>query len=163
MASIPQFLQRLSEHGVEFVVVGGVAANFHGSTHGTLDLDVAAPLDEPNLRRIVAALCDLHPKFRMHPSKPALFDVERLVGFRNLNLDTDWGVIDILGEISGVGTYADVVQNAVSMRLGVLVVRVLDLPALIQAKKTANRPKDLHVLPELEYILQQRQQPPEEH
>ncbi|MCY2953614.1 MAG: nucleotidyltransferase [Planctomycetota bacterium] len=152
MVTIQQFLKRLYDHSVEFVVVGGVAANIHGSTRMTLDLDVCALLDETNLKRIVGALRDLHPKFRMHPAQPALFDMDRLIGFRNLNLTTDWGVLDILGEITGVGTYQDVLKHSVEMTVYGLAVKVLDLPALIDAKRAAGRPKDLQALPELEFI-----------
>jgi hypothetical protein len=139
------------------VVVGGVAAGLHGSTRGTLDLDVCAPLDEANLRRILDALRDLHPRFRMHPAKPPLYDdVSRLIGFRNLNLDTDWGVIDILGEITGIGGYAEVAKHAVEMDVSGLVVRVLDLPALIESKRAVGRRKDLEDVLVLEYIRKQK-------
>jgi predicted nucleotidyltransferase len=46
MASIPllmQLLKRLSDQGVEFVVIGGVAAAIHGSPRATQDVDVRAP------------------------------------------------------------------------------------------------------------------------
>ena len=159
MDSTLDFLKRLNEHGVEFVVVGGVAAILQGSTHITQDLDVCAPLDEANLTRIINALRDLHPRFRMHPSKPALWeDAKRMAGFRNLNLDTDWGVLDILGEITGLGDYAAVATHCTEVTLKGLKVRVLDLPALIESKRAVHRPKDLMMLPELLFILEQSKQ-----
>jgi len=159
MATIQQLLKLLNDHSVEFVVVGGVAANIHGSARATFDLDVCSPLDEPNLKRIVDALQDLHPKFRMHPAQPPLFDVDRLIGFRNLNLTTDWGVIDILAEVTGVGAYQDVLKHSVEMTVYGLAIKILDLSALIDAKRAAGRPKDLHALPELEFILSHTPKP----
>jgi len=41
-------LQRLRDSGVEFVIVGGVAAITHGSAVTTEDLDVCAPLTQEN-------------------------------------------------------------------------------------------------------------------
>jgi hypothetical protein len=81
----------LSEHGVEYVLVGAFAAMGHGSMIVTHDVDVCAPLVRPNLDRIVEALRDLHPFFRFRPENqklPLYDDPARLVGFRNIYLIT---------------------------------------------------------------------------
>ena len=52
----PELLKALIDTGVVFVVVGGVAANIHGSSAGTYDLDVVAPLTLDNCERILKAL-----------------------------------------------------------------------------------------------------------
>ena len=161
MGTILEFLQRLNDHGVQFVVIGGVAAILHGSATTTEDLDVCAPLDEPNLVRIQAALRGLHPKFRMSPRLPPLFeDVKDLVGFRNLNLITDWGVLDILGEVTGVGAYGEVLKESVEVKLDDSSVRILKLPALIQAKTAANRPKDRGIIPVLKFMQEHARKNP---
>ena len=68
-------------------------------------------------------------------------------------LTTDLGIIDLLAEVSGIGTYAvSVGIDAFGRRL-----RALDLPALIRAKKAAGRPKDLLILPELEGLFEASQ------
>jgi superfamily I DNA/RNA helicase len=36
-----ELLRALADHGVEFVVVGGVAAQMHGWQGATVDLDIA--------------------------------------------------------------------------------------------------------------------------
>ena len=157
MNTIQDLIKRLHEFKVEFVVIGGVAAVLHGSAHVTVDLDVCSPLDEQNLQRIIDALRGLNPRFRMHPSKPPLYeDVKQLIGFFNLNLDTDWGILDILGEVTGVGFYADVAKHTVETSLAGFNIRILDLPALIQAKHAAHRLKDLRMIPELEFLMEQR-------
>lgn len=45
MVDLEQILPALSEAGVEFIIVGGVAAIVHGSARLTQDLDIAGPLD----------------------------------------------------------------------------------------------------------------------
>ena len=40
MTFYDELLNRLSRAGVDFIVIGGVAATAHGSTRVTLDLDV---------------------------------------------------------------------------------------------------------------------------
>ena len=43
-----EILKRLNDQGVEFIIIGGVAAALHGSPRTTLDLDVCAPLHQEN-------------------------------------------------------------------------------------------------------------------
>lgn len=50
-----QLLKRLSDFGVEYILIGDMAAIVHGSTVVTRDVDVCAPPVFPNLQRIVAA------------------------------------------------------------------------------------------------------------
>src|SRR5690349_14298239 len=101
-----QILKRLSDNGVEYVLIGGMAAVVHGSSVGTQDVDVLAPMTDENLCRIHAALKQINPRFRMRPDNMPLWDdPERLRGIKNLNLATDLGVIDVLGELTGVGSF----------------------------------------------------------
>jgi len=46
-------IQQLCDAGVEFVVIGGWAAIFHGSAHVTNDLDICFERDKDNLRKLV--------------------------------------------------------------------------------------------------------------
>ncbi len=52
-------LLALAEHGVEFVVVGGVAVQAHGHGRSTKDLDVMPRPDLVNLSRLSEALAAL--------------------------------------------------------------------------------------------------------
>ena len=153
-----ELLRRLTRSDADFTVIGGMAAVFHGSSIVTQDLDVCAPLDEQNLARIIQALQGINPRFRMHPQRPALpEEPERLKGFRNLCLITDIGIIDILGEVSGVGEFTDAVAKSHSVELEPgLSCPLLNLEALIDAKRAAGRPKDLRAVAELIVILARR-------
>ena len=51
-----QVCRLLNEHGVRYVLAGGVAANLHGSVRATKDVDVLVPRDLDNTRRLLAAL-----------------------------------------------------------------------------------------------------------
>jgi hypothetical protein len=138
MDSIRQILTRLSKHDVEFVIIGGVAAILHGSARATLDVDVCAALVEPNLSRILQALRGTSPKWRMHPGRlPLPEEPEKLQGFRNLYLETDLGILDILTEVAGIGSYEDVVRNSMLVELEDMKLRVLDLDALTQLPQFA--------------------------
>lgn len=52
-------LQRLSDEGVDFVVIGGWAAIFHGSAHVTSELDICYFRDKENLWKLAGALAPL--------------------------------------------------------------------------------------------------------
>ena len=153
MASTLDLLEQLNRHAVEYVLVGGVAAVVHGSQLVTGDVDICAPLDATNLVKIVAALSDRQAKFRMTPDRrPLPMEAEKLLGFKNLYLETDLGQLDILSEISGVGDYSVVAMHTVTMDLGGATCRILDLDTLIQSKKALGRPRDLQAVIELEAI-----------
>jgi hypothetical protein len=154
-----QFLKKLTDAGVEYVVIGGVAAILHGSARMTLDLDVCCSLAEPNLSRILTALRGSNPRHRMRPDKlPMPDDPDQLRGFRNLYLATDLGVIDFLTEVTGLGEYSDVLRVSELVDVDETTCRVLNLDALIIAKRAANRPKDRLAVVELEVIKKLREQ-----
>jgi predicted nucleotidyltransferase len=148
-----EYLKALHDHGVDFVVIGGVAGALHGSPVATFDLDLCTTFDEANLAKILAALRPLDPRIRDRPDKMRLpEDIERLKGLKNLCLTTTLGNIDFLGELPGIGPYAEIRGRSVEMDVGGFCVRVLDLETLIAAKKVANRDKDRIAVRHLEAI-----------
>ena len=66
-------LGALNEHGVEFVVIGGVAVGAHGFIRGTEDLDVVPDPDPDNLRRLAEALTDLESTLPTAGERPFSF------------------------------------------------------------------------------------------
>ena len=164
MSSTLNLLQRLKNHGVEFVVVGGIAANVHGSPRITFDLDVCAPLSHEMCVKIVTAVGDLHPKFRTRPDLPVVTaDNPNLHGLKNLYLRTDLIMLDVLGEVSGVGDFAACNRESEWIDFQGIKCRILRLDSLIRAKRAAGRQKDLLAVPELEALLElRRPSPPEQ-
>ena len=55
----------LTEHGVAFVVIGGVAARLHETGHSTVDIDVCPSPTKDNLTRLAAALKALGARLRV--------------------------------------------------------------------------------------------------
>ncbi len=70
----------------------------------------------------------------------------------NFTLTTNLGDIDLLGEISGVGSYKDLRTNAETVELFGKHCLVISLVDLIRSKKAAGRKKDLLILDELEAL-----------
>ena len=124
-------------------MVGGYAAVAHGATLLTQDIDVCCRFTSDNLMRLQDALSDLHPVHRMPPERPPLrLRPQAAAEFRNLYLETDWGQLDCLGEILGVGGYDQALAQSVEIRLAGGSCRILAIETLIRAKQAMGRDKD---------------------
>ena len=156
MTDFESLLRALGEAGVEFIVVGGVAAVAHGSARLTQDLDVVYSRSEVNIERLAAALVEHSPYLRGAPQGlPFRWDTETIHRGLNFTLTTDLGDLDLLGEIAGGGDYEDLRPHTVSLELFGMEVLCLDLEWLIRVKRAAGRPRDLEVLAELEAIQEE--------
>jgi predicted nucleotidyltransferase len=155
-AQIPDLLQLLSRAGVQFIVVGGVAASAHGSPRMTNDVDVVYLRTADNLDRLAAALAPHRPYLRgAPPGLPFVWDARTIKAGLNFTLATDLGWLDVLGEIVGGGTYEELVDHSTEVDVFGIRCRVLNLDKLIQVKRAAGRPKDFEVIAELEAIREE--------
>lgn len=157
MTDFERLLSVLCEGGVEFVLVGGLAATVHGSARLTQDIDVVYSRSAENISRLVAALAPLAPYLRGAPAGlPFDWSSATVRHGLNFTLVTTAGDIDLLGEIAGLGGYADVAKQTIEIQLFGASMRCLDLPGLIRAKRAAGRPKDLETIAELEVLQEER-------
>ena len=139
----PGILRVLENHGVKFVVIGGVSGNLHGSTTLTEDLDIAYARDRANLERLAAALRDLGAELRGAPKGlPFKLDAATLKAGLNFTFATRLGPLDCLGEASGSFTYDSLIGNAEHYPIGDLQVFAASLDDLIRMKRAAGRIKD---------------------
>ena len=155
-----RLLELLADSDVEFVVVGGLAATFHGSAYVTYDIDVCYHRTPENVRRLCAALAVVKPTLRdAPPDLPFRLDPPAVLAGFNFTLDTQLGALDLLAEIDPLGEYPGVLEHSEEAELYGRRVRVLRLPSLVRAKQAAGRTKDQLVLPELEALLELRDKP----
>lgn len=156
---LERILRQLTSFEVEFVVIGGVAAAAQGSVRPTFDLDICYRRTPENLERLAEALAPLHPKLRDVPNDgPFQWDAHTLASGLNFTLQTDAGALDLLGEVTGLGSYDQVWAASEVMELYGTPVRVLTLAGLIAAKRATGRPRDREHLLELEALLELREQ-----
>lgn len=152
-SDLDDIIDRLHAASVEFIIVGGVAANLHGSARVTVDLDVMYNRDDSNIVRLVTALAPLEPYLRgAPPGLPFSFSAATIKAGLNFTFDTAAGPLDLLGEMAGVGRYEDAVTHSSAMKITKDESLVIDLEWLIRAKRAAGRPKDLETLAELELL-----------
>jgi len=153
MPNLESLLARLIERKVEFVVIGGYAAVAHGATLMTQDIDLCCRFSVENLMRLQDALGDLRPVHRMTSAKlPLQLTPEECRQFKNLYLQTDYGQLDCLSSVLGVGDYEAVKAQSVEVQLAAGSCRILSLNALIQSKEAMGRPRDLDAALQLRAI-----------
>ena len=91
------------------------------------------------------------------PGLPFRLDVPTLEAGLNFTLTTEFGELDLLGEVAGGGRYEDLLLEADTLDLFGLTCRCLGLDALIRVKRAAGRPKDFEAIAELEALRQEQQ------
>ena len=146
--------ETLTDRGVDFLVIGGIAAVLHGAPIMTFDLDLVHSRDPANVDRILAALDSLEARSRFRPElRP---DASHLTSPGHQLLMTRYGPLDLLGS-AGDHTYQDLLPHAVPIELTLtLTVRVLSLEWVIRLKEEAGAAKDLAVLPVLRRTLEEK-------
>ncbi|MGH3115239.1 MAG: hypothetical protein ACRDOP_17400 [Gaiellaceae bacterium] len=153
-------LVRLAHGGVDFVVLGGVAATIHGSAAFTQDLDIAYASDDANLDRLGAVLVALEARLRgVTDDVPFVPDGRTLRRARMLTLETRDGLLGLLAQPDGAPAYAQLRERADRERIGGVEVLIASLDDLIAMKKAAGRMKDLVAVEELEAIKRLRRGP----
>ena len=160
MTDFEALLRALRVEGVDFILVGGVAARAHGSARLTQDLDVVYRRTPENIARLVRALAPHSPYLRGAPAGlPFRFDLKTVEAGLNFTLTTSLGDVDLLGEIVGGGGYDALVPRTLTLALFGMECRCLDLDGLIHVKRAAGRPKDLEVIAEREALREERDRP----
>jgi Nucleotidyltransferase of unknown function (DUF6036) len=150
---VDQLLRTLTAHGVDFVVVGGIAATLLGSAHDTFDLDIVPAQDPGNLKSLARALNDLSARLRgVEDAVPFKPDERTLAGVQVLTLETDYGWLDILMRPDGSPSFEQLRRRAERKDLGAFSVLVASVDDLIAMKVAAGRPKDAIHVEELEAV-----------
>jgi predicted nucleotidyltransferase len=151
-------LRTLQEHGVRFIVIGGVAGRLWGSPTMTNDVDICYARDQSNLERLAEALLELEARLRgVDDDVPFILDATTLANGQNFTFMTKDGPLDVLGMPSGVNGFDELITNVVKFDLGDgLVLPVCDLDDLIRMKRAAGRTKDRIELEVLAAVREER-------
>lgn len=150
-------LRVLEEHGVAYVLIGGLAATLHGSPYVTTDVDVTPSRDPENLKCLASALAALDARVRA-PSEPqglpADLSAPSLAGGDILNLTTIYGDLDLTFVPTGTGGYEDLRRKALEIEVHGTMVVVAHLADVIRSKEAAGHERDRLTLPTLRRLLE---------
>src|SRR5205085_2020403 len=106
---------------------------------------------------LVAALQQHQPYLRgAPPGLPFRWDEQTIHAGLNFILTTMAGDLDLLGEITGGGTYENLLPFSEELTAFNVRCRFVTLERLIQLKRAAGRPKDLEVIAELQALLEEK-------
>ena len=154
-------LRTLHQGGVEFIVVGGLAAVLQGAPVDTFDVDIVHSRDAANVARLLPVLDALDAIFRMQPERRLRPNASHLASAGHLNLMTRYGPLDLLRTIGSNLAYEDLVPRSVELDIAEGVrMRVLDLETLIAIKEELGGEKDRAVLPTLRRTLEEKRKRP---
>ena len=151
-----RILAVLAKHGVEYVMIGGLAAAIHGSDLVTGDMDITPALGEDNLSRLSSALKDLRARVRtldLPEGLPFAHDARSLAAAGVWNLVTNAGDLDISFVPSGTQGFSDLRRDAVTIEILGSSTSVASLADIIRSKEAAGRPKDIVAIPLLRRLL----------
>jgi hypothetical protein len=124
-----RILEALDRHGVDYVLVGGVAARAYGASRSTADIDCVPDTGRENLDRLAATLRELAARLRVGGMTdeearqlPVRLDALTLAAFGSSTWMTDAGPLDLLVELrdrsGGRHQYDDLIVRATSVTVG---------------------------------------------
>jgi hypothetical protein len=138
-----RILRALAEHGVDYVLIGGLAVQTHGHVRTTNDADLIPAPNPANLERLAAALRSLDARVLNPGEEGTAIDAKMLPRAAIWQFVTRDGGIDVMHDVPGGRPYAELSDRALYVRLGDIEVPVVDLDDLIRMKLARGRPVDM--------------------
>jgi hypothetical protein len=168
---IHRLVEVFDRHGVEYLVVGGVAARAYGAVRPTGDADCLVRRTVDNFERLAAAMLELHARLRVEglsdaeaAALPTRLDATSLGRMEISTWRTDAGDVDILVDIPDRHgrhrRYEELAGSAQRLDYAGISIRVAGIADIVASKEWADRPKDHEALPEL-YRLRERAREPQ--
>ena len=154
-------LAELNNHGVDYLVVGGLAVNFHGIPRMTYDVDLMIRLEAKNILKLVSKLSEwgYRPKVPIDPvdlaDRAKRDSWIRQKGMRALNFYSETlpiGEIDII--LDSPIPYSKLKKKAVKIGLQRQEIPTISIHDLIELKLYAGRKHDLADVEHLRRILE---------
>jgi predicted nucleotidyltransferase len=154
---LPEILRELTEAGVDFFVIGGVAVGYHGYVRATKDIDVVPSPAASNLQRLAGVLARLDAAVdgadEFSPDElPDPLDPEVLGTGGNWVLTTRFGRLDIMQWVGDTGLWAEMAGNAVADEVDGMSIKFVGYRDLVRLKELAGRPEDLADLERLREV-----------
>lgn len=154
-----ELLQSLTDAGVDYVLVGGLAVQLHGYLRSTFDIDLVLAMNDDNLARFI----DVAWRHGLTPGIPVPIESLRnadqiaqwhrekgMLAFSLREPQAGGGVVDVI--VRPEVSFENLMANAVAGDLFGRHVPVASIDDLLVMKRAANRPKDRLDIEALEKI-----------
>ncbi len=149
---------------IRYIVIGGLAVNFHGIPRMTYDIDILISLDEVNIRKTFDHLSTWGFRLKQ-PVQPNMISEaehrERLINEKNLRAITFYHPTNPLAEIDllidAPLSFSDVRKNAVIVKIDDTEVPVISISDLILFKNHAGREQDMADIEYLRRLLEEEE------
>ena len=145
----------LNEAGIEFILVGGMAAVAQGAPVSTFDLDIVYRQTDKNKKKLLRFLNSIDAYQRRPDDKLIEPDQRGLKGKGQLLLTTRFGPLDVLSVIEKGRGFEELLPHTVTIEFRGHRVYVLSLDTIVNLKRGSKDPKDQYRLPILEETLRQ--------
>jgi predicted nucleotidyltransferase len=140
------FLKLLNKYKVEYLVIGGMAVNFHGYSRTTGDLDIWVNSTEGNKKNMICAIEEFGFDATFYKEIPVSEITMFSLGSRN-----EPGHIEITNRIAGI-KFKEAFINMVEAEIDNILIKFLHIDDLIKNKKASGRHRDLDDVENLERI-----------
>ncbi|HEX5762269.1 MAG TPA: DUF6036 family nucleotidyltransferase [Solirubrobacterales bacterium] len=137
-----RIFEELAAHDVDFVLVGGLAAQTHGSPRMTNDVDVIPRPEPANLARLADALRALEAQVLNPGQEGVEIDAAMLPRATIWQFATRHGDVDVLHEAPGAAPYEQLRKRALVVSIGKVRLPVAGRDDLIRMKLARGRSVD---------------------
>lgn len=157
-----EILNELHDHGVDFVIVGGVAAALHGGARVTFDLDIVPSLAPDSWPAVVDLLWSLGARPRIPEPLERIRDVDQVRRWRldknmaALNFRTADGRTEVDLVVGESDAFEPLRRRAVEVTIAGRTFFVASIDDLIDMKQRRGQPRDLLDVTELRNIRKRR-------
>jgi hypothetical protein len=129
-----RIIEELNRAGVDYVVIGGVAATLHGCPEQTYDLDILYAATPENRSRLLNALQAMEAEWE-RPLTDEILQSQPVFA-----LNTKHGDLDIFTSVPGLADYEEAAREAILLRMEGVSLKMLNLATLIATKDAAADP-----------------------
>jgi len=153
--------KELNTQKIDYLVVGGLAVNFHGVPRMTYDIDLMILLQQENISKFVTKLTDwgYRPKIPVNPmdiadeaKRKSWVQEKRMKAINFYSETLPIGEIDII--FDSLIPYDELKSRAVLIEIGSEKIPTVSIHDLIKLKQNSGRKQDLADVEYLKIILE---------
>lgn len=150
---VKDFLISLDKFNVQYMLVGGVAAIFHGHVRTTQDLDLWVKETPENKQQLVKALKENNVSGADH-----YLNVPMIPGYSTVTIGTDGFVVNFMDHMEAFQKedFDPCYKVATKTSFDGVPITVIHLNHLLEEKTALSRPKDIDDVENLERIERQK-------